>query len=83
MLRLFLQQTNQPGWVNVIFLGKLDRTAFLVAFQFSNAQLLCLLAQTRDIQQIARRVRQQAETVDQLYLELLQLVFVFALAMRL
>ncbi|MDI8993197.1 sodium ion-translocating decarboxylase subunit beta, partial [Salmonella enterica subsp. enterica serovar Anatum] len=29
MLRLFLQQPDKPGRVNVVFLGELNRSAFL------------------------------------------------------
>ncbi len=62
MLRLFLQQTNQPGRINVILLGKFD-AAFLITFQLPDPQFLRLLAQTGNIQQDTRRIRQQAEAM--------------------
>jgi hypothetical protein len=67
----------------VVLLGELNHAAFFIAFKLANAQLLRLLAQARDIQQISRRIGQQAKAVDQLNLNLFQLVSVFALAMRL
>ena len=51
MLRLFLQQTNQPCRINVILLGKFDHAAFLITFQLPDPQFLRLLAQTGNIQQ--------------------------------
>ncbi|GDB55729.1 hypothetical protein ExPUPEC61_01073 [Escherichia coli] len=77
MLRLFLQQTNQPGRINVILLGKFDHAAFLITFQLPDPQFLRLLAQTGNIQQGTRRIRQQAEAIDKLDFDLFQFVFRF------
>ncbi len=77
MLRLFLQQTNQPGRINVILLGKFDHPAFLITFQLPDPQFLRLLAQTGNIQQGTRRIRQQAEAIDKLDFDLFQFVFRF------
>ncbi|CHH76038.1 Uncharacterised protein [Salmonella enterica subsp. enterica serovar Typhi] len=60
----------------MVFLGELNRSTFLVTLQFSDAELLRLLAQAGDIQQITRRIGQQAEAVDQFHFDLFQLVFV-------
>ena len=48
MLRLFLQQTDEPHRVDVVLLGELNHAAFFVAFKLANAQLLRLLAQARE-----------------------------------
>ena len=77
MLRLFLQQTNQPGRINVILLGKFDHPAFLITFQLSDPQFLRLLAQTGNIQQGTRRIWQQAEAIDKLDFDLFQYVLRF------
>ncbi|MNN71437.1 hypothetical protein D3C81_1873710 [compost metagenome] len=64
MLWLFLQQTDQPHWVDVVFLCKFNGTAFFITLELSDSQLLRLLAQTGNIQQRAGRIGQQAKAVD-------------------
>ena len=74
MLRLFLQEANQPHRIDVVLLGKFNHATFFIPFELPNTELLCLLTQACDIQQISRRVWQQAEAVDQLNLNLFQFV---------
>ncbi len=77
MLRLFLQEANQPHRIDVVLFGKLNYAAFLIAFKFANAQLLRLLTQAGNIQQVARRIGQYPKTVNQFDFDLFQLVRIF------
>ena len=51
VLRLLLQQPNQPHRIHVILLVKLNGAALFVALQLADPQLLRLLAQSGDIEQ--------------------------------
>ncbi len=82
MLRLFLQQTNQPGRINVFF----SANSITPPFSLPSSFLIPVSALAgADGQHPAGYAPdpEQAEAIDKLDFDLFQFVFRFALAIRL